>query len=295
MVLKTLLLVIVIAILMEDSTSIKKTPEEEKEEREMAEKVNATLAEEEKERQEEEEKEKKRQDRDEKQEDEKEKKKKDRTQDEKKKMDSGPGIVEKEDEASSSNNGSVCPVFKECGPCPEAPSCPPCEECPEVERCPPCKECGSCPPVKPCPGVNSTVDQPPSISGCPAAGEATMTVPVAMAVGAAAGLLITGAATIIGLIIRYLSPIESGFLFLTTIIVVWYLCSHHPETARELGGRAWTALQEAAVALGHRVMEAIRHQEQVGLLISPNLFLRMSSMFPKVCTKIFYVVENLNF
>jgi hypothetical protein len=51
---------------------------------------------------------------------------------------------------------------------------------------------------------------------------------------------------------------------MATIIFIWYLCSHHPEAARELGGRAATLLREAAEALGHRVMAAIqRHQNQV--------------------------------
>ncbi len=89
---------------------------------------------------------------------------------------------------------------------------------------------------------------------------------VAMAVGAVAGLLVTGVAAIIGIIIRYFSPIECGFLFLATIIIVWYFSSQYPETARELGGRAATLLREAATALSHRVMEALRHHhEQVGL------------------------------
>ncbi len=93
-----------------------------------------------------------------------------------------------------------------------------------------------------------------------------MSVPVALAVGACAGGLLTGVAALLGLVIRYFSPIESGFVFLATIIIVWYLCSHHPETARELGGRAATLLREAAAALGHRIVEAIRHHnEQVGL------------------------------
>ncbi len=96
---------------------------------------------------------------------------------------------------------------------------------------------------------------------------------VAMAVGAVVGLLVTGVASIIGLIIRYFSPLESGFLFLATISIVWYFSSQYPETARELGGRAVAILREASVALGHRLMAAIqRHQDQVGLSTKPNLF-----------------------
>ncbi len=92
-----------------------------------------------------------------------------------------------------------------------------------------------------------------------------MTVPVALAVGASAGVLLTGVAAVLGLIIRYFSPIESGFLFLATIIIVWYLSSQYPETARELGGRAAALLREAATTLSHRVVEALqRHNGQVG-------------------------------
>ncbi len=81
-----------------------------------------------------------------------------------------------------------------------------------------------------------------------------MSIPVAMAVGAAASVLVMGVAATVGLVIRYVSPIASGFIFVSTIIIVWYLSSQYPETARELGRRAWTTLQEATVALGHRVL-----------------------------------------
>ncbi len=92
-----------------------------------------------------------------------------------------------------------------------------------------------------------------------------MTVPVALLVGACAGLLITGVATAIGLLLRYVPPTVSGFLFLAIFIVIWYLCSQYPDTARELGGRAVAVLREAALALNHRVMAAIqRHADQVG-------------------------------
>jgi hypothetical protein len=107
-----------------------------------------------------------------------------------------------------------------------------------------------------------------------------MTVPVALVVGAMASLLATGVAAAIGLILRYVNPIASGFLFMATIVIIWYLCSHYPETARELGGRVATLLREAATALSHRVVEVLRHHnEQVGLLTSPNFFLSLSSMF----------------
>jgi hypothetical protein len=91
---------------------------------------------------------------------------------------------------------------------------------------------------------------------------------------------VTGVAALIGILLRYVSPVASGFIFVVTIIIIWYLCSHYPETAREMGSRAANLLREAAVALGHRVMEAVqRHQEQVGVPVKPNLFFRMSSMF----------------
>jgi hypothetical protein len=93
-----------------------------------------------------------------------------------------------------------------------------------------------------------------------------MSVPLALVVGAIAGGLATGLVTLIGLVLRYVPPFVSGFLFLATIVIIWYLCSQYPETARELGGRAATLVREAAVALGHRVMAAIqRHQGQVGV------------------------------
>jgi hypothetical protein len=267
---KTLLIVLVFAVLMEDSLSIKKTVEEEKEDRELAEKVNATLAEEEeKERLEEEEKKKKQQDQ--------EKKKTGQV-----KETGGTDKEKGQDEACPTLN-QTCPEQKTCH---EVKKCPVCEICPEVEppvECDPCpevKQCQPCQPCKSCPMINNTKvvqDQPPTIS-CPEV--AVMSVPVALAVGASAGVLLTGIAAAIGLILRYVDPIVSGFFFVATVVLIWYLSSHYPETARELGGRAANLLREAAVALGHRVMEAIRrHQEQVSVPTKPKLFFKMSSMF----------------
>jgi uncharacterized membrane protein YphA (DoxX/SURF4 family) len=307
MVIKSLLIFLVIAVLLEDGSSIKKTAEEEKEEREMAERVNATLAEEEeKERLEEEEKKRKKQDQD-------QVKKQEETGQE-----TETGGTEKkkgQDEACPTlnltcpNNSSCrdCPEVRSCLPCPEIKTCSPCEQCPLVRECPeskncsPCKECGTCPdvescqPCQPC-SSNITSVQPPSTPGCPDSAQA-MTVPVAMAVGAGAALLVTGVATVIGLVIRYVPPIVSGFILISTVIIVWYLSSQYPETARDLGRRAWTTLQEATVALGHRLVEAIRHHnDQVSFS-----FLSLSLLLPKnefhvskVCTKIFYV-EKINF
>jgi hypothetical protein len=277
MVLKTLLIIVIFAILMEDSASIKKTPEEEKEEREMAEKVNATLAEE-KERQEDEKKRQEKEEKKKQQDQEKTTKEKDETKDKREKG---------QDEACPTSN-QTCPDVGECPPCGPCPEEKPCKECPEERPCKPCRPCG------PCPVVNATVDQPPTIS-CPEV--ASMSVPVAMAVGAAATLLAAGVAAVLGLLLRYFSPLECGFLFLATIIIVWYLSSHYPDTARELGGRVVELLREATTTLSHRVVEALqRHNEQVvSYFVLAFLLFNSSSMFIcKVCTKIFYV-KKINF
>ncbi len=99
-----------------------------------------------------------------------------------------------------------------------------------------------------------------------------MSIPVALVVGACASLLVTGVATAIGLLLRYVQPTISGLLLIAIFILVWYLSSQYPDTARELGGRAVNLLREAAVAVSHRVMEAIRrHQEQVSVPITSIL------------------------
>jgi hypothetical protein len=276
--------ILVFALLLEDGSSVrKKTKEEEKEDEEIQKAVNATLAaEEEKKRKEEEEKKE-----DGKKNQEDEKRKKNGTQDEKDKMSDKvkDRDEKKEDTQKQVGQGedcpscnSTCPEVKTCHPCDLCPEQEPCKKCPESPSCPPCKKCPSPEECLPCPVVNSTV---PDLPACPEVPE--MSLPVAMAIGAMAGVLFTGVATIIGLLLRYTSPIESGFVFLATVIVVWYLCSHYPETAREIGGRAATLLREAATALSHRVMEAIRHREQVGfpilILVSP--IPNLSSMFQK--------------
>jgi hypothetical protein len=251
-----LCVILVFALLLEDGSSVKKkTEDERKEDEEIAEKVNATLAaEEEKKRKEEE--------------DDAQRKKKVRTQDEKK-------DGKDQDEACPPSNFTCpsvepctpceeCPPKKECGSCPpvECGPCDPCpEECPETEECRPCRVCGPC---GPCPTINNTRDHQdcPSAPACP--GTEGMTVPVALAVGASAGVLLTGVAAAIGLVLRYVPPIVSGFSFLATVVILWYLCSQYPEMARELGGRVVATLREATIALGHRIAEAIRHREQVG-------------------------------
>jgi hypothetical protein len=281
MVFKTLLIVLVFAVLLEDSASIKKTVEEEREDREIAEAVNKTLAEEEKRREEDEKKKKL---------DQEESKKKDRDGKNKKEDQDKKKDMEDKSEACPPANTSCpivepCPKVKECGPCEvcEPPGdCPPEKEygpCEPSEDCPPVKECGPCPPIycHPCP-VSNITETAPSICQCPE-GSGVMTVPVAVAVGVVATLLATGVAALIGILLRYVSPIASGFIFVATIIIIWYLCSHYPETARELGGRVASLLREAAVALGHRVMETIRHRDQVCSPAKPMFFFRMSSKF----------------
>ncbi len=179
----------------------------------------------------------------------------------------------------------TCPIIEPCQPC-EEEDCPPCqscnpcpgqepcEECPEPGTCPPCRPCKPC---GPCPMVNSTTETTP---GCQCPEGSGLSLLAAMAVGACAGLMVTGVATVLGLILRYVPPTVSGFLILATIIILWYLCSHYPDTARELGGRAVTLIREAALALSHQAMAVIRrHQDQVGVLTKPKLFFRMSSMF----------------
>jgi hypothetical protein len=299
MALKALLIIVVISILMEDGSSIRKTAEERKEDEEVQKAVNATLAAEEEEKQKE------------------EKKKRKKTVED--------PVQIREDEASPDQ---VCPEVPLCPDpvkcpeektCPEVKSCPPCEICPEIRPCQPCRkcpdpvecgpchecppiECGPCPPIhcQPCPVVNHTSGHQdcPSPPLCPEA--PGLSLPAAMAVGAVTGILVTGTAAIVGFILRYVPPFVSGFLFLATIIILWYLCSQYPETARELGGRAATLLREAATALSHRVMEALRHHhEQVGVfilnLISSKFEFHVFFFFFKLCTKIFYVrIFNFN-
>ncbi len=94
-----------------------------------------------------------------------------------------------------------------------------------------------------------------------------MTVPMALAIGAMASLLATGVAAALGLLIRYTSPLFSGLLFVATVVLTWYLSSHYPEAAREIGGQVVTALQEASQALSHRVRAALqRRHDQVCFL-----------------------------
>jgi hypothetical protein len=265
MVLKTLLIIMVILVLTEDTASIKKSPKEEKEDRELAEAVNRTLAEEEKKRKDEE---NIKEEDDEAQKEEEDEKKENSNQE-----GTRDGNKEIGQNVTCPTLNSTCPVVECPAPvkCPEPRKCPAPTVCPEVE---PCEPCGPCPPIhcQPCPVCNNTSVASPEVVNvttnrldCPSeSASPAMTVPVAMIVGAITSLLITGTVAILGLLLRYAHPFVSGFLFLFLVALTWYLSSHYPETARELGGRAWTALQDATFALGHRVMEAIqRHHDQV--------------------------------
>jgi hypothetical protein len=286
---KAICIILVIAVLLEDGSSIKKTEEEKKEDEELAKAVNKTLAEE-----------KKREEDEKKKRGEKKKTTDEVKDDKEKRTDTGKQVGQGEDCPSCN---FTCPVVTPCQPCRKCEDpvtcldpveCPPCEDCLPcrecgpcpVRPCKPCKECSECPEVRPCSpcgpgsvGNHTSVDQPPTVD---CSEVATMSVPVALVVGALTGGLATGLVTFIGLVLRYASPFVSGFLFVATIIIIWYLCSHHPETARELGGRAATLLREAAAALSHRIVEAIRHHnEQVSfpVLIPPFLLPDLSSLF----------------
>jgi hypothetical protein len=258
MVFKTLLIVLVFAVLMEDSLSIKKTAEEEKEDREIAEKVNATLAEEAEKKKEEE--------------DEAKRKKKVKTQGEEKDEDKKKEKQEKDEDRNEKEDSQdeaclpaniTCPVVKPCPPCKDCKDCPKCGPCPGVDPCKPCDPCGPCPPIfcQPCPTTNSSI-QTPSNPGCPEA--SGMTMPMAVAVGAVSSILVMGLATAVGLIIRYLPPFISGFILIVALVMVWYLSSRYPEVARELGERVVETLRAATATLSHRVVEALqRHNNQV--------------------------------
>jgi hypothetical protein len=263
---KILLIILVIAILMEDGSSIRKTEEERKEEEDLAKAVNATLAEEE---------EKKRLE---------EKKKEDESKGKKNSTDRKESEEKKKDVGSQGEDclpcNITCPSVKPCIPCEECPPKKECGSCPDVD---PCQPCGPCPPIKPCNPcpVDNTTRGRLECPELPACTETSgMSVPVAMVVGASISLVTMGAAAVVGLILRYVPPLISGLLFLSIVFVVWFLSSHYPDVARDMGGRVATLLREAAEALGHRVMEAIqRHQDQVGLFVLILFFLRMSSMF----------------
>jgi hypothetical protein len=295
---KVLLVFILVAILMEDESSIRKTEEERKEDEDLAKAVNRTLAEEEKKRKEEEDEKKEEDER--KKRDEK-KKTTGKVKDIKEKRTDTEKQVGQDEDCPSCN--FTCPVVTPCQPCrkcqesvdcdPCIPKdCRPCPRCEELEECPPLV----CPPVLPCPADNSTLrgQELPSPPSCPEL--PSMTVPVALATGATVSLLAVSAAAVLGLVLRYVPPLISGFLFLFLILMVWFLSSRYPEVAREMGARAWTMMQEATTALSHRIMEALRHHnEQVCFSLLLTFQFEFHVLFEKVCTKIFYVEENSMF
>jgi hypothetical protein len=254
---KVLVILLVIAVLMEDGSSMRKTDQERKEDEEVAKSVNATLAAEEAEKKKEEDERKKREEK---------KKATDEVKDGKEKADGGPKNGSDQAKKEEVQDNCTCPVAD---PCPEVRECAPCapcpgvDPCPEEKHCPEEKPCLPCRPCGPCPSVNCTSPDVPPVSPCPEPTGSSMSVPVAMLVGASVSLLFTGVATLVGLLLRYVPPTISGFLILAIVIIIWYLCSHYPETARQLGGRVATLLREAATALGHRIMAAIRHHDQV--------------------------------
>jgi hypothetical protein len=260
-------IILVFALLLEDGSSVKKkTEKEEKEDEEIQKAVNATLAEEEKKRKEEEDEAKK-------------KREKEKIKTKKLDEDKRNGAKQEDQDEACPICNCTCPTVKPCLPCHECPEvehCPPNENCTEPEKCDPCqecppvKECGPCPKVKPClPCGPCPVEPLP----CTCPGEGSMTIPVALAVGAMVSLLATGAAAAIGLLLRYTSPLFSGLLFVSMIVLTWYLSSRYPETAREIGGRVVAILREATSTLSHRVVEALRHHNnQVGFLIFLLIF-----------------------
>jgi uncharacterized RDD family membrane protein YckC len=85
--------------------------------------------------------------------------------------------------------------------------------------------------------------------------------PEAVLVGAAAAVLVLAVAAAVAIIVRYFSTITSGLLIVSTIVLVWYLSSMYPETARRLGARILGALRRAATSIVDRVLR--RHHSEV--------------------------------
>jgi hypothetical protein len=120
---------------------------------------------------------------------------------------------------------------------------------------PPCqptstpRECPACPP--------STTPAPqqcgPNSTGGGSLGEAALSTPTAILVGAVATLLVCALAAAIGIIIRYMPILMSGLLVLAAIALVWHYSSTHPAAAREWGRRLWEFLRGAATSLVDRM------------------------------------------
>ncbi len=166
-----------------------------------------------------------------------------------------------------------CSPCKPAGPCEPVPCkpsgsnrlCKPCRPVKPWEGAVPCKpvacEPVACTPVRcqavPCSPVDCPA--PPAIGG-----EMAMTVPVALAVGAAASVLALGVVAFVGFVIRYLPVYISGTVFVGSILLTCYLSSRYPASARELGQRVLGAVREAATSVVDRATRALtRHLPQV--------------------------------
>ncbi len=143
-----------------------------------------------------------------------------------------------------------------------------CRSCPGV-KCSPCEEFLPCVPV-PCEPVDQ--HSPP---GTGDSGATPMSVPVALAVGATASLLAVGLVAGVGIILRYLPSFISGLILVVAVILIWYLSSHYPATARQLGQRALDLMREASTTLVNRAMAALRGSNQVSfcfeVVLKPSL------------------------
>jgi hypothetical protein len=123
--------------------------------------------------------------------------------------------------------------------------CPTCPDPTLVRECPPCEECRPCT-LGPGTSGGSSSDgcgpHPPLVAA-PGDHSEMVEVPVAFLVGVATTLLMLVLAVVLGVIIRYLSLVASGFLVLILLCMVWYYSSKYPESARRLGTRLWEALR----------------------------------------------------
>ncbi len=88
---------------------------------------------------------------------------------------------------------------------------------------------------------------------------------MAFLVGVATTLLMLVLAVIIGVIIRYLPLVVTGFLILSSLCMVWYFSSRYPESARRLGARVWAALRSAATSIVDRVLGRSRPEVECKL------------------------------
>jgi hypothetical protein len=152
---------------------------------------------------------------------------------------------------STDGSGRAC----ECPVCPEPPlskDCVPCGESPsDVSGGTTPDVCGPSPPILTNPGSYSDVVE----------------VPMAFLVGVATTLLMLVLAVIIGVIIRYLPLIVTGFLILSSLCMVWYFSSRYPESARRLGARVWAALRSGVSAVVERLFRRNHSEVRVSCII----------------------------